>query len=65
MAEFESLVEAALTYATYSDALRAGCEAMMALCEDPLVGPVTEVEGEDEDEELADEELWLSSRQPS
>lgn len=56
LAEFESLVEGALTYATYSDALRAGREAMMELCEDPLVGPMTE----EEDEDLDDEQLWTS-----
>jgi hypothetical protein len=42
LAEFELLVEGARPHATYIDALRDGCEALAALCEDPLVGPTQE-----------------------
>jgi hypothetical protein len=40
LAEFEPLVEGALPHATYIDALKAGSDALLALCEDPLVGPM-------------------------
>ncbi len=46
-AEFEALVEGAVLYDTYADALKAGCDALLALCEDPLVGPVDEAMPDD------------------
>lgn len=49
-AEFEALVEGALTFDSYADALKAGCDALLALCDDPLLGPV-------DDEALPDEDL--------
>lgn len=52
--EFELLVEAARPDATYRDALKNGCEALTALCEDPLVGPI---QNEDESS-YSTHELW-------
>lgn len=47
LAEFEPLIEGALLYTTYVDALKAGCDALLALCEDPLVGPMEDVMPDD------------------
>ena len=60
--EFELLVEAARPDATYSDALTNGCEALTALCEDPLVGPV---QGEDEKTFSSHELGWHDDFIPS
>ncbi|MGJ7489092.1 hypothetical protein [Variovorax sp. ZT4R33] len=51
-AEFEPLVEGSLIYVTYIDALRAGCDALVALCDDPLIGPVEELDDASSDEEF-------------
>ncbi len=44
LAEFESLLESVPHYATYADALKAGCAALIAMCDDPLVGPLEQEE---------------------
>lgn len=46
LCEFKTLVEGAVSFDTYIGALRAGCDALAALCADPLIGPVHDVDNE-------------------
>jgi len=47
LCEFETLVEVARSSDTYVETLRAGCDALPALCVDPLVGPVQDGQAKD------------------
>ena len=42
--EWMPLTEAVSPSDSYAEALLAGCEALRALCEDPLVGPVADAQ---------------------
>lgn len=40
--EWLPLTEGVSPFESYSDALLAGCDALRALCDDPLVGPMSD-----------------------
>jgi hypothetical protein len=49
--DYESLMEGASPFKSYVDALKAGSDTLLALCADPLAGPLDE-SGEFDDDGL-------------